>query len=103
MINSLKEKETELETIHKLSYEDEIINLSNEELEEYREIFQDVLALRGDFRLFYTPDKELSDAIYDIAEPLDALFKALKRIVVVQKNEQENNKNWLQKSELSCI
>lgn len=45
---------------------DEIINLSNEELEEYREIFQDVLTLRGDFRLFYTPDKELSDAIYDI-------------------------------------
>ena len=67
---------------------DEIIKLSEEDLEEYREIFQDVLALRGDLRLFYTQDKELSDAIYDIAEPLDALFKALKKIVIDQKNEQ---------------
>lgn len=67
---------------------DEIMKLSEEDLEEYREIFHDVLALRGDLRLFYTPDKELSDAIYDIAEPLDALFKALRRIVIDQKNEQ---------------
>lgn len=67
---------------------DEMIKLSEEDFEEYREIFQDVLALRGDLRLFYTPDKELSDAIYDIKEPLDALFKALKRIVIDQKNEQ---------------
>lgn len=72
---------------------DEMTKLSEEDLEEYREIFQDVLALRGDLRLFYTPDKELSDAIYDIKEPLDALFKALKRIVVDQKQEIENNKN----------
>lgn len=72
---------------------DEIIKLSEEDLEEYRDIFQDVLALRGDLRLFYTPDKELSDAIYDIGEPLDALFKALKRIVVDQKQEIENDKN----------
>ena len=72
---------------------DEMIKLSDEDFEEYRDIFQNVLALRGDLRLFYTPDKELSDAIYDIAEPLDALFKALKRIVIDQKNEQENNKN----------
>lgn len=55
----------------------EVTKLSDEDLEEYREIFQDVLALRGDLRLFYTKDKELSDAIYDIKEPLDALFKAL--------------------------
>ena len=72
---------------------DEMIKLSDEDLEEYREIFQDVLALRGDLRLFYTPDKELSDAIYDIKEPLDALFKALKKIVIDQKQEIENNKN----------
>lgn len=72
---------------------DEIMKLSEEDLEEYREIFQDVLALRGDLRLFYTPDKELSDAIYDISEPLDALFKALKKIVIDQKQEIENNKN----------
>lgn len=72
---------------------DEMIKLSEEDLEEYREIFQDVLALRGDLRLFYTPDKELSDAIYDINEPLYALFKALKRIVIDQKQEIENNKN----------
>ena len=71
---------------------DEIMKLSEEDLEEYREMFQDVLALRGDIRLFYTPDKELSDAIYDIAEPSDALFKALKRIVIDQKNGQEDNK-----------
>lgn len=64
---------------------DEMMKLSEEDFEEYREIFQDVLALRGDLRLFYTPDKELSDAIYDIAEPLDTLFKVLKRIVVDQK------------------
>ena len=74
---------------------DEMIKLSDEDFEEYLEIFQDVLALRGDLRLFYTPDKELSDAIYDIAEPLDALFKALKKIVIDQKQERENNKNWL--------
>lgn len=61
---------------------DEIMKLSDEDLEEYREIFQDVLALRGDLRLFYAPDKELSDAIYDINEPLDALFKAFKRVVL---------------------
>mgnify|MGYP007111678354 CR=1 FL=1 len=67
--------------------------LSEEDLEEYRDMFHDVIALRGDFRLFYTPDKELSDAIYDIEEPLDALFKVLKRIVVDQKQEIENNKN----------
>ena len=72
---------------------DEIMKLSDEDFEEYREIFQDVLALRGDLRLFYTPDKELSDAIYDIKEPLDALFKALKKIVIDQKQEIENNKN----------
>jgi hypothetical protein len=72
---------------------DEIMKLREEDFEEYREIFQDVLALRGDLRLFYTPDKELSDAIYDIAEPLDALFKALKKIVIDQKLEIENNKN----------
>ncbi len=30
---------------------DEMIKLSDEDFEEYREIFQDVLALRGDFRL----------------------------------------------------
>lgn len=72
---------------------DEIIKLSEEDLEEYRDMFQDVLALRGDLRLFYTPDKELSDAIYDINEPLYALFKALKRIVIDQKQEIENNKN----------
>ena len=72
---------------------DEMTKLSEEDLEEYREIFQDVLALRGDLRLFYTPDKELSDAIYDIKEPLDALFKDLKKIVVDQKQERENNKN----------
>ena len=34
------------------SYEDKTMNLNNEELEEYSEIFQDILALRGDFRLF---------------------------------------------------
>lgn len=67
---------------------DEMTKLSCGDLEEYREIFQDVLALRGDLRLFYTPDKELSDAIYDIAEPLDELFKSLRRIVIDQKNEQ---------------
>lgn len=68
---------------------DEMIKLSEEELEEYRDMFQDVLTLRGNLRLFYTPDKELSDAIYDIEEPLDALFKALKKIVIDhQKNEQ---------------
>lgn len=61
---------------------DERMKLSNEDLEEYREIFQDVLALRYDLRLFYTPDKELSDAIYDIDEPLDALFKAFKRVIL---------------------
>ena len=61
---------------------DEIIKLSEEDLEEYREMFQDVFALRCDLRLFYTPDKELSDAIYDIEEPLDALFNALKRMVL---------------------
>lgn len=72
---------------------DEIMKLSEEDLEEYRDMFQDVLALRGDLRLFYTPDKELSDAIYDINEPLYALFKALKRIVIDQKQEIENNKN----------
>ena len=60
---------------------DKMTKLSEEELEEYREIFQDVLALRGDLRLFYTPDKELSDAIYDIEEPLDALFKSLKKVL----------------------
>lgn len=68
---------------------DEMIKLSEEGFEEYCEMFQDVLALRGDLRLFYTPYKELSDAIYDIEEPLDALFKALKKIVIDhQKNEQ---------------
>lgn len=72
---------------------DEIMKLSEEDFEEYRDMFQDVLALRGDLRLFYTPDKELSDAIYDINEPLDALFKALKKIVIDQKKEQEDNKN----------
>ena len=72
---------------------DEIMKLSEEDFEDYRDMFQDVIALRGDFRFFYTTDKELSDAIYDIQEPLDALFKALKRIVIDQKNEQENNKN----------
>lgn len=72
---------------------DEIVKLSDEDFEEYREIFQDVFALRCDLRLFYTPDKELSDAIYDIAEPLDALFKALKRIVIDQKQERENKEN----------
>lgn len=72
---------------------DEKMKLSEEDFEEYLEIFQDVLALRGDLRLFYTPDKELSDAIYDIAEPLDALFKALKKIVIDQRQERENNKN----------
>lgn len=41
---------------------DEIMKLSEEDFEEYREMFQDVLALRGDLRLFYTTDKELSDA-----------------------------------------
>jgi hypothetical protein len=56
---------------------DEIAKLSDEDFEEYREMFQDILALRGDIRIFYTPDKELSDAIYDISEPLDALFKIL--------------------------
>lgn len=61
---------------------DERMKLSDEDLEEYREIFQDVLALRYDLRLFYTPDKELSDAIYDIDEPLDTLFKAFKRVVL---------------------
>lgn len=66
---------------------DEIMKLSEEDFEEYREIFQDVLALRGDLRLFFPPDRELSDAIYDIEEPLDALFKALRRIVVDQKQE----------------
>lgn len=71
----------------------EVTKLSDEDLEEYSDIFKDVLALRGDLRLFYTPDKELSDAIYDIEEPLDALFKALKRIVIDQKNGQEDNKN----------
>ncbi len=75
----------------------EMIKLSEEDLEEYREIFQDVLVLRYDLRLFYTPDRELSDAIYDIDEPLDALFKALKKIVIDQKQEIENNKNWLWK------
>lgn len=64
---------------------EEMIKLSEEEFEEYRDMFQNVIALRGDLRLFYTPDKELSDAIYDIEEPLDTLFKALKRIVVDQK------------------
>ena len=72
---------------------DEMIKLSEEDFEDYRDMLQDVLALRGDFRFFYTPDKELSDAIYDIEEPLDALFKALKRIVIDQKQEIENNKN----------
>ena len=72
---------------------DEMIKLSEEDFEEYREIFQDVLALRGDLRLFYTPDKELSDAIYDVEEPLDALFNVLKKIVIDQKQERENNKN----------
>ena len=72
---------------------DEIMKLSEEDFEDYRDMFQDVIALHGDFRFFYTTDKELSDAIYDIQEPLDALFKALKRIVIDQKNEQENNKN----------
>jgi hypothetical protein len=72
---------------------DEIMKLSEEDFEEYREMFQDVFALRCDLRLFYTPDKELSDVIYDIEEPLDALFKALKRIVIDQKQEIENNKN----------
>ncbi len=72
---------------------DEIVKLSDEDFEEYREIFQDVFVLRCDLRLFYTPDKELSDAIYDIAEPLDALFKALKRIVIDQKQERENKEN----------
>ena len=72
---------------------DEIMKLSEEDLEEYRDMFQDVLALRGDLRLFYTPNKELSDAIYDIQEPLDALFKALRRIVIDQRNGQEDNKN----------
>lgn len=57
------------------------LNKGDEDYEEYLEILQDVLALRGDLRLFYTPDKELSDAIYDIAEPLDALFKALKKVL----------------------
>ena len=64
---------------------EEMIKLSEEEFEEYRDMFQNVIALRGDLRFFYTPDKELSDAIYDIEEPLDTLFKALKRIVVDQK------------------
>ena len=64
---------------------DEMMKLSEEEFEEYRDMFQNVIALRGDLRLFYTPDKELSDAIYDIEEPIDTLFKALKRIVVDQK------------------
>lgn len=64
---------------------DEMVKLSEEDFEEYREMFQDVLALRGDLRLFYTPDKELSDAIYDIEEPLDSLFNALKKIVIDQK------------------
>ena len=74
---------------------DEMTKLSEEDLEEYREMFQDVLALRGDLRLFYTPDKELSDAIYDINEPLDALFKALERIVIDPKQEIKNNENCL--------
>ena len=64
---------------------EEMIKLSEEEFEEYRDMFQNVIALRGDLRLFYTPDKELSDAIYDIEVPLDTLFNALKRIVVDQK------------------
>lgn len=57
------------------------LNKGDEDYEEYLEILQDVLALRGDLRLFYTPDKELSDAIYDIEEPLDALFKSLKKVL----------------------
>lgn len=57
------------------------LNKGDEDYEEYLEMLQDVLALRGDLRLFYTPDKELSDAIYDIEEPLDALFKALKKVL----------------------
>ena len=57
------------------------LNKDDEDYEEYLEILQDVLALRGDLRLFYTPDKELSDAIYDIEEPLDALFKSLKKVL----------------------
>lgn len=57
------------------------LNKGDENYEEYLEILQDVLALRGDLRLFYTPDKELSDAIYDIEEPLDALFKSLKKVL----------------------
>ena len=72
---------------------DEMTKLSEKDFEEYRELFQDVLALRYDLRLFHTPDKELSDAIYDIEEPLDVLCKALKRIVIDQKSEQENNKD----------
>lgn len=57
------------------------LNKDDEDYEEYLEILQDVLALRYDLRLFYTPDKELSDAIYDIADPLDALFKALNKVL----------------------
>ncbi len=57
------------------------LNKGDEDYEEYLEMLQDVLALRGDLRLFYTPDKELSDAIYDIEEPLDALFKSLKKVL----------------------
>lgn len=57
------------------------LNKGDEDYEEYLEILQDVLALRGDLRLFYTPDKGLSDAIYDIEEPLDALFKSLKKVL----------------------
>lgn len=58
------------------------MKLSDEDLVEYHEMLRDVFALRGDLRLFYTTDEELSDAIYDIEEPLDALFNALKRVVL---------------------
>lgn len=64
------------------------MKLSDEDFEEYREMFQDVFALRCDLRLFYTPNEELSDAIYDISEPLDALYKALKKIVINQRQER---------------
>lgn len=42
------------------------MKLGDEDLEEYRLMFYDVIALRGDLRMFYTQDEELSDAIYDI-------------------------------------
>ena len=44
------------------------------------------------FKSFSYPQNR-DDAIYDINEPLDVLFKALKRIVIDQKQEIENNKN----------